>query len=100
MFRAKLLAGIEAAGLTLPAGTPKKWVVDCKSVGTGESALIYLGRYLYRGVIREQDTKTQKTACKTVFGAHFLWLLLQHVLGYLTPYEVMFNRLPTVGTRN
>ena len=95
VFRAKLLAGIEAAGLTLPAGTPKKWVVDCKSVGTGESALIYLGRYLYRGVIREQDivscangqvcfryrdAKTQKTACRTVSGAHFLWLLLQHVL--------------------
>jgi hypothetical protein len=29
--------------------------VNCKSVGTGEKALIYLGRYLYRGVIREKD---------------------------------------------
>ena len=53
VFRAKLLAGIEAAGLTLPGRYPEKWVVDCKSVGTGEPALTYLGRYLYRGVIRE-----------------------------------------------
>jgi hypothetical protein len=33
-------------------------------VGSGESALIYLGRYLYRGVIQEND----------------MWLVLQHVL--------------------
>ena len=55
VFRAKMLSGIEAAGLTLPYSHPEKWVVDCKSVGSGEKALIYLGRYLYRGVIREQD---------------------------------------------
>jgi Putative transposase len=30
-------------------------VVDCKSVGSGEKALIYLGCYLYRGVIAEKD---------------------------------------------
>jgi hypothetical protein len=34
--------------------------VDCKSVGSGEPALIYLGRYLYRGVLRENDI----VACK------------------------------------
>jgi len=51
VFRAKMLAGIEAAGLTLPCRHPEKWVVDCTSVGTGRTALIYLGRYLYRGVI-------------------------------------------------
>jgi hypothetical protein len=70
-------------------------VVDCKSVGTGEKALIYLGRYLYRGVIREKDivavrdgrvsfrfrnTKTTKMELRTVSGAQFLWLVLQHVL--------------------
>jgi hypothetical protein len=95
VFRAKLLAGIEAAGLTLPAHYPSQWVVDCKSVGSGEKALIYLGRYLYRGVIREQDivacrdgqvsfryrnAKTGKMELRTVTGAHFLWLVLQHVL--------------------
>ena len=30
-------------------------MVDVKNVGTGEKALVYLGRYLYRGVIREKD---------------------------------------------
>ena len=65
VFRAKMLTGISAAGLTLPACYPQQWVVDCKSVGSGATALIYLGRYLYRGVIRENDiiacTKGQVT---------------------------------------
>jgi hypothetical protein len=34
---------------------PERWVVDCKSVGNGAKALVYLGRYLYRGVIQERD---------------------------------------------
>ena len=95
VFRAKLLAGIEAAGLRLPCRYPKQWVVDCKAVGTGDKALIYLGRYLYRGVIREKDilacneaevsfryrdAKTGKMQRRTVPGAQFLWLVLQHVL--------------------
>jgi hypothetical protein len=95
VFRAKILTGIEAAGLTLPRRYPEKWVVDCKSVGSGEKALIYLGRYLYRGVIAEKDivacdngqvsfryrnAKTGKMERRTVSGAHFLWLALQHVL--------------------
>lgn len=95
VFRAKVLSAIEAAGLTLPCGYPKEWVVDCKSVGSGEPALIYLGRYLYRGVIREKDivacadgqvafryrnAKTGRMELRTVPGAQFLWLVLQHVL--------------------
>ena len=95
VFRAKLLAGIEAAGLSLPGRYPEKWVVDCKSVGSGEPALIYLGRYLYRGVIREKDivacgdglvsfryqnAKTGRMEQRTASGADFLWLVLQHVL--------------------
>ena len=95
VFRAKMLAAIAAAGLTLPPRYPEKWVVDCKSVGSGEKALIYLGRYLYRGVIAEKDivacdnaqvsfryrnAKTGKMERRTVSGAHFLWLVLQHVL--------------------
>ncbi|MEJ1357610.1 MAG: transposase, partial [Candidatus Sedimenticola sp. (ex Thyasira tokunagai)] len=66
-----------------------------KSVGTGRKALIYLGRYLYRGVIQEKDivtckdgkvtyrykdSKTKKRVYKTVQGETFLWLLMQHVL--------------------
>jgi hypothetical protein len=95
VFRAKMLAGIEAAGLTLPCSHPEKWVVDCKSVGSGESALIYLGRYLYRGVIAEKDivacdngqvrfryrnAKTGRMEQRSVSGPQFLWLVLQHVL--------------------
>ena len=95
VFRAKMLAAIAAAGLSLPDRHPQKWVVDCKSVGSGDKALIYLGRYLYRGVISEKDIvscahgqvcfryrdgKTGKTERRTVSGAHFLWLVLQHVL--------------------
>ena len=95
VFRAKLLTGITAAGLVLPCRYPTHWVVDCKSVGNGASALIYLGRYLYRGVIREQDivachdgqvsfryrnAKTGRMERRTLSGADFLWLVLQHVL--------------------
>lgn len=95
VFRAKLLAAFSREGLLLPPRQPEKWVVDCRCVGSGEKALIYLGRYLYRGVIQEKDilrctdgqvsfryrdSKTGKTAIRTVSGATFLWLLLQHVL--------------------
>ncbi|OGB30979.1 MAG: transposase [Burkholderiales bacterium RIFCSPLOWO2_12_FULL_61_40] len=95
VFRAKLLAALMDEGLPLPADLPKKWVVDCKSVGNGEKALVYLGRYLYRGVIQEKDilrcesgqvsfqyrdSKTKKVTVRTVSGATFLWLVLQHVL--------------------
>ena len=95
VFRAKMLAAIEAARLSLPVRYPKDWVVDCKAVGSGEKALIYLGRYLYRGVVAEKDivacddgqvsfryrnARTGKMERRTVSGAQFLWLVLQHVL--------------------
>jgi hypothetical protein len=69
--------------------------VHCKSVGAGDKALTYPGRYLYRGVISEKDilrckngqvtfryrdSKTRRVQIRTVSGEHFLWLLLQHVL--------------------
>ena len=95
VFRAKLLAAISQTGLTLPACYPDQWIVDCKGVGNGDQALIYLGRYLYRGVLQEKDilacaqgrvtfryqnSKTHQMATRTLAGADFLWLLLQHVL--------------------
>ncbi|MFY9327328.1 MAG: transposase [Georgfuchsia sp.] len=95
VFRAKVLAALKREGLPLPSGVPAQWVVDCKGVGDGEKALVYLGRYLYRGVIQEQDilscdngqvsfryrdSKTGKRAVRTVSGATFLYLILQHVL--------------------
>jgi len=95
VFRAKMLAAIDANDLVLPAKHPEKWVVNCKSVGSGAKALIYLGRYLYRGVIQEknivacengkvsfryENSKTKKMEIRTVTGEQFLWLLMQHVL--------------------
>ena len=95
VFRAKVLDAIERAGLTLPAQLPAIWVVDCKAVGDGSKALLYLSRYLYRGVIQERDivrcedgqvtfryrdAKTATMAVRTLGGAAFLWLVLQHVL--------------------
>jgi hypothetical protein len=95
VFRARLLAGIKAAGLAIPTGLPKEWVVDCKHVGKGKPALEYLSRYLYRGVISEKnivssqdgnvtflyvDSKTGQTLYCTLKGEEFLWLVLQHVL--------------------
>ena len=58
-------------------------------------ALIYLGKYLYKGVIREKDilkcengmvtfryldSKTRRYRTKTVKGEYFLYLLMLHVL--------------------
>lgn len=95
VFRAKCLEMIKESGLTLPQYCPKKWIVDCRAVGAGDKTIIYLGRYLYRGVIQEKDilssengkvtyryknSKTKYFETRTVSGAHFLWLLLQHVL--------------------
>lgn len=98
VFRGKLLAALKHEGLTLPARLPQTWVVDCKSVGNGDKALVYLGRYLYRGVIREadilscdhdhsgqvsfryRDSQSGETRIRTLPGADFLHLLLQHVL--------------------
>jgi len=70
-------------------------VLDCRSVGKGEPALKYLSRYLYRGVISENniianqhgkvtfrylDSKTGTKKYRCLAGADFLWLVLQHVL--------------------
>ena len=96
VFRAKLLDATQAAGLTLPPSLPAVWVAHCKAVGDGQKALLYLSRYLYRGVIQESDilrcddkgnvtfqyrhAKTGKLAQRTLPGADFLWHVLQHVL--------------------
>jgi len=95
VFQAKLLEGFTEAELALPECHPRRWVVDCKPVGSGEKALVYLGRYLYRGVLQEKDIlasdhgqvtfryrngKTRRIETRTLPGAAFLWLLIQHVL--------------------
>ena len=95
VFRAKLLQAIVDEKLLLPKNCPIKWVVHCKNVGSGQKALIYLGRYLYKGVISEKDilkckngsvtyrylhARTKKYKTRTVSGEHFLYLLMLHIL--------------------
>ena len=87
-----MLNQLSENNLTLPTRYPEKWVVDCKSVGKGEKALIYLGRYLYRGkdiiacgdnesvTYRYRESKTGTWKTKTLAGADFLWRLMRHVL--------------------
>jgi len=95
VFRAKFLAALKKKEFQCPHSLPKKWVAQCQHIGSGEPALKYLARYLYRGVINEKNiirheqgevsfqyleskTKTWKT--RTEPAVKFLWLLLQHVL--------------------
>jgi hypothetical protein len=95
VFRARFLDGFNKAGLHVPKGIRPEWVVDCTHVGKGISALKYLSRYLYRGVISENniisnkngmvtfkyiESKTRKTKYRTLKGEDFLKLILQHVL--------------------
>ena len=94
VFRGKLRSALQRAGLALP-GTPGKWVAHCERVGRGLPALQYLSRYLYRGVISNQqivsddgdyvtfhykdsDTGTLKT--RRLRGEDFIALVLQHTL--------------------
>lgn len=95
VFRARFLKALKEAGLLIPKKLPAKWVVDCSSVGKGISALKYLSRYLYRGVISEKnivankngritfryiESDTKKVKYRTLDGEDFLHLIIQHVL--------------------
>ena len=95
VFRARFLEALKKAGLSAPNSLPNEWVVDCTHVGKGLPALKYLSRYLYRGVISENnivsnqngnvtfkyvESRTGKTRYRTLKGEDFLWLVLQHVL--------------------
>ncbi len=70
-------------------------MVDGTHVGRGESALEYLSRYLYRGVISKNNilrnhdgqvtfrytvSETGETRTETLPGVKFLWRVIQHVL--------------------
>ena len=98
VFRAKMLNGITPLGFGIPKSITEKWVVDCKQVGTGAKAIIYLGRYLYRGVLQEKDilsctyttvsfrytnSKTQKTENRNQNG-HRRRVFTFGVTAYLT----------------
>jgi len=95
VFRARFLEALNKAGLSLPDSLPRKWVAHCAYVGKGLPALKYLSRYLYRGVILENnivscqdgnvtfkyvESRTGKTRYRMLKGEDFLWLVVQHVL--------------------
>jgi len=90
-----MLDGLNRARLSIPGNVPAQWVVDCRRVGRGEPALAYLSRYLYPGVLGERDiianrngqvtfryveSGSGQTRTRTLPGADFLWLILQHIL--------------------
>lgn len=95
VFRAKFLTQLQRQGLRLPAGITPDWVVQCEAVGRGDKALIYLSRYLYRGVLNEnnllavqdgqvrfryQDNRSKRWRILTLPVLTFLWRVLKHVL--------------------
>lgn len=95
VFRARFLSALNEKKLQIPKAVPEKWVVDCKRVGKGISALKYLSRYLYRGVISEKniisnqngrvtfkyiESRSGETRYRTLAGEDFLHLIVQHVL--------------------
>ena len=95
VFRAKFLKALKQKGMQYPDSLPGKWVAQCQHVGSGEPALKYLARYLYRGVInqsniirhehgevsfRYKESKTKIWKVRTEPAIKFLWLVLQHVL--------------------
>ena len=96
LFRGKFLFGLKK--LTLPFYTTlykKDWVVNCLFSGKGDTALKYLSRYLYRGVISEKnilshqngevtfryrDSKTKQWQTRVLKGPNFVRTVLQHTL--------------------
>lgn len=54
MFRATVLTALAREVMALPHNIADEWMRNIKGVGAGDKALIYLGRYLYRGVIQEK----------------------------------------------
>ena len=95
IFRGIFLHAFFALDLDLPYGLPKQWVAHIRAVGSGEKALKYLSRYLYRGVISEDDvftdsngqvifhykeSKTRKDMSMKLSPEDFIWRLLKHVL--------------------
>lgn len=95
VFRARFLDGLNQEKLPIPNGVSPEWIVNCTRVGAGITALKYLSRYLYRGVISEKniianrdgkvtfryiDSETKSIRHRTLKGEDFLRLILQHVL--------------------
>jgi hypothetical protein len=92
VFRAKLLERVGDNGLQVPLTCPKKCVVDCKNVGNGDKALIYLGRYLYKGVIQEKD----------IIRCDKGMIIFSHSCLYQADFQkdIFYNRVPLPDLSN
>jgi hypothetical protein len=96
LFREKFLACLREAGIKYPHHLHEmRWVVRIQSAGTGGPALKYLSKYLYRGVVQEQnimhdadgkitfeyeESGTRQRKTRTMPAVDFLFLILKHVL--------------------
>jgi len=96
LFKGKFLATLKENKINFPYIVYKKeWRVNMKKVGSGREALLYLSKYLYRGVISEKrifnnhngtvtfkytESQTNQTKYRTMKGEDFLFHVVQHVL--------------------
>jgi hypothetical protein len=98
LFRAKLRAALRQSALwaSIPADVwSQDWVVDCRPVGSGRSALKYLAPYVFRVALsnnrllamqdgqvtfRYQEGKTGQSRTCTLSAAAFIARFLQHIL--------------------
>ena len=116
LFRGKVRAGLRQLGLerAVPSEMWRKaWVVDCRPVGSGQSALKYLAPYVFRvalstnrivGLANDQVTfryrvaDTKKTKTCTLSAEAFIGRFLQHVLpkGFV---KVRYFGLFSLGNR-
>ncbi|WP_097655252.1 IS91 family transposase [Candidatus Chloroploca asiatica] len=98
LFRAKLQAALRQTELwrSIPAEVWRQaWVVDCRPVGSGWTALKYLAPYVFRVALsnnrilgmadgevtfRYQDGETRQTRISTLSAEAFIERFLQHIL--------------------
>jgi hypothetical protein len=113
LFRAKLRAALRQTELYRQVGADtwrQGWVVDCRSVGSGASALKYLAPYIFRVALsnnriervtdervtfRYRDGETKQIRRCTLPALSFMGRFLQHVLpkGFVkVRYYGLFSR--------
>jgi Putative transposase/Transposase zinc-binding domain len=98
IWRGKIRAGLQGRQLldqVDPAAWEKDWVVHCRHAGTGEKALEYLARYVFRTAIsnsrlesfangrvtfRYRDNQTQQIRHVDLGAPEFIRRFFQHVL--------------------
>ncbi len=113
LFRAKLRAALRQTDLydqVAPDTWRQPWVVDCRTVGSGAAALIYLAPYIFRVALsnnrivslrddrvtfRYRDGTTKQMRSCTLPALTFMSRFLQHVLpkGFVkVRYYGLFSR--------